>query len=305
MVSKFNFPKSNYLNSPEHTPLMYVARVVSIDDKSDAGRIVVNIKGVDDKTNDESKVMEAFPLLPKMINVFPKVGESVFIFTQFFKETTHRYWVGPIISQPQMLNGDQYFGSAQSALVEGSNIALDVAPSTLPNAKGVYPDKEFVSTQGRNNTDITHKDSEIVLRAGKFVKNKPLIYNDKSQGFIQIKSFMDLNDKDKENSTVKVGSVINLVSNRINLISHDGDGTYDTMNTDPKIQEDVIRKIIKDAHPLVFGDRLIKLLDVMRNFEMFHYHEFANMPPNDNQDVYLELAKFPLPTILSKNIRIN
>jgi len=314
VINKFNFPKNNDTKSSEHTPLMYIGLVESINDNNDAGRIVVRIKGIDDEKKTEnnksgkSELMEAFPLLPKMINVFPKVGESVFIFTQYFKETRHRYWIGPIISQPQMLKNDEHFGTSQSALVEGSNIALDVAPSTIPDANGVYPDKKFVSIQGRDNTDIVHKDSEIILRAGKFVKNKPLKYNDKSQGLIQIKSFMRLGgglDKNGTKKPFKIGSVVNLVGNKINLISLDGDGDYDILNTNEKIQEEVIRDIVKNAHPLVFGDLLIEYLKIQRNFELNHIHEYINLGPNDNQPEYLELSQFPLEDILSKNIRIN
>ena len=76
MVNKFNFPKSEHSSSREHTPLMYIGLVESIIDKDDAGRIVVRIKGVDDEKGHGDELMEAFPLLPKMINVFPKIGEK-------------------------------------------------------------------------------------------------------------------------------------------------------------------------------------------------------------------------------------
>lgn len=280
---------------------MFIGRVVSIEDKNDAGRIIVNIKGVDDKKRDDDKIMEAFPLLPKMVNVFPEIGESVFVFTQFLNETAHRYWIGPIISQPQKLSSDQHFITAKSALVEGSNIALGAAPSNLPEAKGVYPNKKFVSIQGRNNTDIIHKDAELILRAGKFVKNEPLIYNNKTQGIIQIKSFMELNTDDKKS---EIGSVVNVIGNRINLISHDGDVFYDTMTPDDKKQVDVIRTILKEAHPLVFGDKLLLILNSFREFMLTHVHQINNKPVV-SQPIYGEVRDLELDKILSKNIKIN
>ena len=307
-MNKFNFPKSNYIHTPEHIPVMYVGRVVSIDDKSDAGRIMVNIKGFDDNKNNDNEILEAFPLLPKMVNVFPKVEESVFIFTQYLNERTHRYWIGPIISQPQNLANDKHFLTAKSALMEGSNIALGEAPSALPEANGIYPDKKFVSIQGRNNTDIIHKDAELLLRAGKFVKNEPLIYNKESQGFIQIKSFMDFNESDKDNKNnvnqPDIGSVVNIVGNKINIISHNGDVFYNTMEPDPEKQEDVIRDIIKTAHPLVFGDKLLTILNIFRKFMLTHVHQINNAPIA-SQPIYAEVRDLELDKILSENIKIN
>ena len=317
MFSKFFFPKSKYLNEPERTPIMYVAEVVSVVDKNEAGRIRVKIKGVDDKKGSKGKkeveedvLLEAFPLLPKLIHILPKKGESVFVINQFLNETTHRYWIGPIISQPHKIKEDKYFGTAQSALVEGSNIELDVAPSTLPGAEGLYPKATDYVIQGRDNADILLKSSEILLRTGKHDRDNKLIFNKIDPGFIQIKSNTFLTNYDKTDRNTKdkpnlIGSVVNVVGNRINLLSHDGSPKFNLTDNLSQITDDEIIKIIKNAHPLAFGDILVDVLTVFRKFAFGHIHPHINLPADSSEESYIGLHGLELTKILSKNIRIN
>lgn len=284
------------------TRLLYSAEVLDISDKDDAGRILVRIQGIDDTQNSDK--VTAFPLLPKTYQVFPKVGETVFIINEFLDETYNRYWIGPIISQPQKIGGDDNFTTAKSGLVEGSNFGLDVAPSSLKEAKGVYPDKVYVSQIGRNNTDIIHKDNEILIRTGKHIEGNPLVFNKKNPGFIQIKSNVILPPRTTTEPET-VGSITTLVGNRINLITHDGSQTFDTTDPSEQITTKTLQKIINEAHPLVFGDSLVKFLKVQRAFELNHVHEQINLSANSEQPEYKDLMNFPLNQLLSKNIRIN
>ena len=98
--------------------------VIDVEDKGQAGRILVDIKGVDDKTNNSDRSW-AFPFLPKHLQVMPKVGESVFVIKLDLNDKTYvnRYWVGPIISQPQKLNKDPHFFTSQAALFRNVNAA--------------------------------------------------------------------------------------------------------------------------------------------------------------------------------------
>ncbi len=288
----------------EQTRIVYTAEVVGIDDKDDAGRIIVRIPGIDNELN-ESEGKGAFPLLPKTNQIFPKIGESVFIIMEFLgNDTYNRYWVGPIISQPQKIGYDSNFKTAKAGLSEGSNFGLSVAPSTITESKGVYPDKEFVAQIGRENTDIIHKKNEILIRTGKHIDGNNLIFNKKNPGYIQIKSHVTLpplSEKEKET----IGSVTTIVSNRINLITHDGSPNFSVTDPENQITNESLQKIIKEAHPLVFGDTLIRLIKVQRAFALNHIHEQINMSPNNGQPEYKDLMNFPLDKILSKTIHIN
>jgi len=228
----------------------------------------------------------------------------VFIINEYLNETYNRYWIGPIISQPQKIAKDSDFLTAKAGLAEGSNFGLNVAPSTITEAIGVYPKKEYVSQIGRNNTDIIHKNNEILIRTGKHVADNNLVFNKKNPGYIQVKSNITLPPL-TENDKETIGSVTTVVSNRINLITHDGSPNFDVTDQEDQITNQNLQKIIKEAHPLVFGDTLIKFIKVQRAFELNHVHEHINLPPNNEQPEYKDLMNFPLNEILSKTIHIN
>ena len=69
-------------------------------DDANAGRIKVRVDT--DGNKDTSELPYAFPLMPKTFHVLPKVGEGVLVVTgQIGNANSQRYYIGPIISQPQ------------------------------------------------------------------------------------------------------------------------------------------------------------------------------------------------------------
>ena len=141
--------------------------VLSNNDPNDAGRIKVRIKGVDDSILD-GDLPFCFPMLQKFFHVTPKVGEVVFILIPSAKNPySDRVFFGPIVSQPQMLFKDTYLDGATSMLNSGF-MREKPSPSSIPENKGVSPNKEDVAIQGRDNSDLIFKPNEVVIRAGKF-----------------------------------------------------------------------------------------------------------------------------------------
>jgi hypothetical protein len=168
-------------------PIIRVGEVVSIIDTTKSGRIQVRITGIDDTEGDKS-LIQCVPLLPKFIDVLPKVGECVFVFqyennsstpTSSFKNK--RFWIGPLISQPTKLDGEVY-NSSLSILPDGYTKLKDPKIE-----QGVYGDNEDVTLQGRYNTDIIQKDRQIWLRTGKFIEGEPNKFNNDNIGYIQLK----------------------------------------------------------------------------------------------------------------------
>lgn len=181
---------SNYYNDSTNTnvtPIIRVGEVKSIADTTKSGRIKVKIVGVD-KNENENSFIDCVPLLPKYLTILPKVGECVFVFqyensnsspTSSFN--SKRFWIGPLISQPTKLDGEDY-NSALSILPDGYEKLKN------PNIdKGVIGNDEDITIQGRYNTDIIQKDKEVWLRVGKFLEGKPNKFNDKNLGYIQLK----------------------------------------------------------------------------------------------------------------------
>jgi hypothetical protein len=178
-------------------PIIRIGQVISVIDSTKSGRIKVKITGIDDGET-ENSLISCVPLLPKYLSILPKPGEAVFVFqyennstnpTSSFK--TKRFWIGPLITQPTKLEGENYVDSL-SILPDGYVKLKD------PNIEdGAYGNDEDVTLQGRYNTDIIQKDRQIWLRAGKFIegttKDAPSgsirnnEFNSKDIGYIQLK----------------------------------------------------------------------------------------------------------------------
>jgi hypothetical protein len=105
-------------------------------------------------------------------------------------------------------------------------------------------------------------------------------------------------------TTNKEGSVMNFVATKINLISHEGEHTFDL--TDPKnlINGETQKAINTDAHPLVYGDTLVEFLELMRNYVKNHTHPYHQDVAVDSEDK-TDVLNFDLETILNKNINSN
>jgi len=100
-------------------------------------------------------------------------------------------------------------------------------------------------------------------------------------------------------------SVINVVANKINLLSHDSKSQ--TFNlTDPKglITDEEQVKINNKAHPVVYGDNLVEFLELIKKFVSSHVHPYNGLPP-DPSTITTDVLRFDLNTILNKNINTN
>lgn len=322
--SKYLGRKSDYQTNHNTLNLVQLGEVISIDDPNYLGRIKVRIKGPTNRGGDDGVSDEnlpwCFPLLPKLVLTQPKVKEAVYVFIfNMNKEHADRMYIGPIISQPQQLNFDPYYFSALRGFSFGST-QPNVSVETIPDIKGVFPNPEDVSIQGRFNTDITQKPNEIVLRAGKFEASTPSAnnpfnfkFNKNTQGYFQIKNDVVLK---KATSTEKQenGSVINMVANKINLLSYkDSNPRFDLTNQENLISDEVLEKILTEAHQVPFGDILLQYLILLKEALIYHVHNGSGNPPTDlttsgnKQAVAAFKAKADEleKAMLSKNVRIN
>jgi hypothetical protein len=322
--SKFFGQKNVYESNQNTLNLVQLGEVISVDDPNYLGRIKVRIKGSTNRGGDDGVSDEnlpwCFPLIPKLLSVQPKVKEAVYIFIfNFNKEHADRMYIGPIISQPQQLNFDPYYISALRGF-SFRNVNPTTSVETIPELRGIFPDNEDVSIQGRFNTDITQKNNEVLLRAGKFEYSTPssnnpfsIKFNKETQGYIQIKNGVVIK-KATKNEKAQTGTVINAVANKINLLTHkDGNPRFDLTNQDNLISDDVLEEILQEAHQLPFGDVLLEYLILLKEALLYHVHNGSGNPATDlttsgNKQAIAafkakadELEK----AMLSKNIRIN
>jgi hypothetical protein len=295
--------------------------VASINDPEGLGRIKVKIAGTAQRSGDGnnpntpiSELPWCYPMLPKFISVTPKVGEGVFvIITSSQKKYEDRLYIGPIISQLPNLTKDS-IESALSVLSFG-----EILPSTSPNniksLNGVFPNEDDIAIQGRYNTDLIFRKNEILIRSGKFVEVEKtqenpygIVFN-KKQGFIQIKNNVTINQDGEPN---KIGTVVNLVADKINLITHDGTPIFqELVNQDTQLNDQQILNIIKNAHPVPFGDVLLEYLILLKNALLNHVHngnKATDLIVGGNKQDVLEFTKKASTLenkMLSNNIRIN
>tara|TARA_R100001509_G_scaffold21959_1_gene11494 strand:+ start:6336 stop:7658 length:1323 start_codon:yes stop_codon:yes gene_type:complete len=102
----------------------------------------------------------------------------------------------------------------------------------------------------------------------------------------------------------KGGSVINVVGNKINLISHDGPHTFNLTNPEELISTEEQNKINNDAHPLVYGDILVEFLELVKSYVAGHIHNYHGMPATELPNK-INVLNFNLDRILNKNINSN
>jgi hypothetical protein len=304
--------------------MFYIGKVESLSDEFDGERIKARIKNVDDRY---TELPYAFPLLPKTLHVKPKIGEAVIIFCVNDNPQLQRFYLGPIISQYQEMYQDNYELGALRLL--GRSGDPDMAVSNIPKANGAFATDEDIAIYGRKNSDIILGDSDVRIRCGAHLTDNrdttDIAFNKTNPSFIKLKYHetpISVNKKEwrantwqAQSATETVESSVNLVGQEINLISIDGDPYINTSYSDVSsfsdknkgnegLSDDELKKFIENAHPMVYGDRLIEFLHTLITAFNNHTHKYSQLPPVQDSS-YTALQKYNLNDFLSKNIRIN
>ena len=270
-----------------------LGEVISVDDEYFCGRI----KAVcgDDKNREE--IPYAYPLLPYMVHVMPKIGEGVILLIS----KAQRLFIGPIIHQPQFVNKDAF--NEATSLLRGFNDKLMPSPDNDPNTHGAYPKKEEIALLSRKDSDIILGDKDVRIRCGVHLTDKN---NDKYSIFNKkTPSFLKLKYHDENVLPNKTNTSATIVSENINLISTaSNSGDFNVNDTNELINDEEMKKIIENAHQLPYGDVLVNFLKLFLNAFNKHTHNYNNLPPVSD-DTYITLNNFKLNDILSKHVKIN
>jgi hypothetical protein len=307
--------------------IIYPAIVRVVEDASGLNRIKAEIVNMDsdgniipgkDKETPLEKLPLCIPLIPEYVHVRPQIGECVLIISENPADLSAiRYWIGPLITSQLKLNYQAYGDSLsifKNDSFDNSNNSLDVPANS--KAKTILPSQYETALQGRDDADITLKPREVLIRAGKFKKDT-IDENTKAPCIIQLKQF----DSPQKTTGIRLVdsiaaapftafSQINMRATNINLISVDGKfRNFNPINPEFGNNDrlDDFGDEAKKLHPLVFGDELIKLLDLMIRFVTTHVHT-PQSPPLPNP-LYLELQSYlignKIQDLVSKNVRTN
>lgn len=308
--------------------IVKMAQVESVNDDTGGLRIKV-------RTKNDRESYWAFPLLPKQFQVVPKIGEGVLLFSESTnKDNGNRYYLGPIISQPQFNEKDifDYGRGTAISLLQGKRI--DSLPNIKTDARtnGSFPNVGEVAMVGRESEDMIMRKSpggsdELTIRCGirkedtlnstnKGVTSNigKIIFNDVDPAYIQLKykpnlsnyvANYDVSAGDRIRTQSKTNSAVNIVADKINLIGV-SDNSLNATATDNEnlIKDSDMEKMMSELHQLPKGDILVKCLKVMKDAILNHSHPWADMKPYKYADT-LNLDNFDLNTILSDYVRIS
>lgn len=316
-------------------------QVESVDDSAGALRIKVRLE--DDGNRQLSDIPYAFPLLPKAFQSIPKPGEGAFVITTMTgNKDSQRYYLGPIISQPQFNEECLHaYGRGQStSVLEGGVIYPLEKLSNFSETDGSFPNVEDVAVVGRGGQDVimrNNKDKlsdEIDIRCGirqkqemerpeySYTANKAgglgitvnnkmndgynlnlvgkVIFNNVDPAYIQLKYKRNITrTKDQ-----RANSIINLVADKINIISNQDDNSFELTDAKELIPEDKLDETMSKLHQLPHGDTLVKLLNLIINAISTHVHPYAGMIATRAGFVQ-EMQDYETEKILSKHVRIS
>ena len=299
--------------------MVYTGRVLQTTDEKGMGRIYVYVPELDnDETINENKL--AFPLLPKFFFVKPKVYEYVVVIpiTDTDGNPISRTYIGPLISQPQnmWLNDDV---TALAGL--GLHDRIKRNPELSPNFNGTFAKDNETALYGRGNTDIIMGDSSVRIRCGARletydVNGKTLKFNSLNSAFVHMKYYdsaisiskIGWNDDKKKLDTLVgyAGSVATISAEEINLVSSSnipGDNGENKSGSE-MLDDNKIKSIIRDAHPIVYGDKLVEVLNIFREAIYNHVHDWGPSMAKDHPTPELiRLDEVNFGEMLSKNIR--
>lgn len=308
--------------------MIIIGEVVSLNDPNGGERIKVRIRPNDNKILNDDNLPFAYPLLPKMFHVKPKLHETVFVILADDKDTySQRFYIGPVISQQQFLN-KQLFGAGSTSLLNNSHfkpsqnvyekIKRVFSPFSSDNGNyeecsKLLPKDEDISINGRKNCDIIIKDNDILLRSGvKLLKNSNIEFNSKNPAFLKLNFYENsLTYINKQKVIENISSIATLYADKINLIGSNGDPYYGITDAEKLLDDEAMKNILDTAHQLPYGDVLCDFLMAFLNMFNNHTHNYNNLPIVHGPTYLTFVNKYGVngknlkELLLSKTVRIN
>jgi hypothetical protein len=233
-------------------------------------------------------------------------GEMVFIILENpDQNTSTRFWVGPIMTSKYKLNFQSY--SEAVKILDYTNHPSNQNVETIPSKSRVWPTKSDVGLMGRNDSQILLRPREVHLSAGIFKKGT-YEANEEHPSYIQLKQ-VDLNPSSSPTDIQRFShSQINAVSTNINLVSPRGkfrDVSLKKFENNPDLES--LGELAERLHPAVFGDELVKLIDLIIKYLLNHIHTPQSPPVPDPYSLALGeyTVQGKLQDICSMHVRLN
>lgn len=315
---------------------------IGINGEADAWRVKVRLDS--DGNSETTELPWAFPAMPKVIQAVPKVGEGVFVITaNIGKPNSQRYYLGPIISQPQFQEYCDYGTGGRGPAMSLFSTAKPLTEKPLTSISrmkdltyGAFPKLEDVALVGRGQEDVVLKyrnassgsESEVDLRAGirleptdttiKYMKGN-VVFNDQNPAYIQVKyaknGLAGINEGEGDNDPDKyeapsvrtANGVVNLVADKFNLISHQDSNRFGTTicDKDNLIKDGELDQIMSVLHRAVYGDELIVLLKKIVSALATHTHPYPMLPPTIEGTELADIVDYDYEKVISPHVRLS
>lgn len=319
--------------------VVYVEGDSVFENADHAGAKRIKVRMDSDRNLSDDDLPYAIQLGNPMFQCLPKVGEAVYVFTERVNNVdSQRFYLGPVISQPQYMEKCPYKGGRGPAatFVHSGKVTKAEPEKSINNfkeCKGAFPAIEDVAIIGRGQEDIILKyrrpkvgsdSSEILLRAGirtnadesSLLKGN-VIFNSLDPAYIQVrhsnkllsgvKGCVDDNSNYDNESARQSTSLINLVGGKINLISasNQRQNHNDFVNPENLIDDEKIDEIMSKLHRLPYGDELVSILEIFRRALSTHVHAHATLTPIIKGTPMEQLMSENFEKILSPDVRIS
>jgi hypothetical protein len=290
---------------------LYPAIVVDEADPTEQGRLVARIVSLDevgevnggrDRNISDGKLQFAVPLMPGFIHMRPLPGEMVFLLMENPSDiTAPRYWIGPVLTSQLKLRYQTYRDALRVFDKTSFNLNQQLLSRSEPSLG--LPERSDVALQGRDDTHIILRPKEIFIAAGLF-RPDTLKANLEHPSFLRMKQIVNTDEK----AELKRYSMAEMTSTVVNIYSPRGkfrENSLEQFEDNKELKE--LGELANKLHPTVFGDELVKLLDLMIRIILTHVHTpQAPLAPNPNSK---QLSNYTvtgeLQRLLSKHVRVN
>ena len=290
---------------------IYPAIVISSDDPLGMKRIVARIVSLDengeinggrDRDTPDDQLPFCVPMMPNHFHIIPIEGEMVYILLENPTDNSApRYYMGSQINSQFKLKFQAY--EEASRVFKNTNFNLNKDKDSNIETAIALPRVGDIAIQGRTDADLILRPREVFLVAGKFEQNT-LNLNKETPSSLQLIQL----ENEANQDLIPRYSQANLISTNINLYSARG-RFRDEALSNFEINEDLnsFGELADSLHPAVFGDELIKLLDLIVRVLLNHIHtpqkSLVPIPESDELSSYTVQGN--LQRIISNHVRIN
>ena len=290
--------------------LVYPAIVINDEDPLGMKRVIARIISLDetgrnnggrDRDTPDDKLPFCVPMMPNHIHIMPLEGEMVYVILENPSDNSApRYYMGCQINSQFKLKFQSYVEANE--VFKYTDFNLNQNKSGNEEAATIFPKVGDIALQGRTDADLILRPREVFLVAGKFDKGTLKVNKESPSNFQLIQKEND------DEELIASYSQANLVSTNINLFSPRGkfrDAGIAEFEKNEDIKSFV--EIADTLHPAVFGDELVKLLDLIVKVMLNHIHtpQMPLVPFPESEELSSYTVEGELQNIISNHIRIN